>query len=164
VSILQLVTKILQFAWTLGIHGAGTIAELTTRVRRRPSDAVLAAAWHVGAPPGHVVVGPLDQDRGVVVEERDDPRSYRDPAGLAVHVLIPGTGCAQETDLPGVDAVPAAMRHVQVVGRVLPLEDRRDGSCPAGERGSPQRGGLLEVAAPQGRADKAPFAECKQST
>ncbi len=64
-------------------------------------------------------------------------------------MLVPCSRGPQETDLGGVDPAAAVPGDVEVIGGVLPLEHGHDGRWPADRLGCPQRGGLLEIAAPQ---------------
>lgn len=79
------------------------------------------------------------------------------PCGLAVHLLVVGTGGAQHLDVGHADVVAAAAGDVHVLGRVLPLPHGhhrgRSGDGRGAEDvralllvGTPQRGGPLDEA------------------
>jgi hypothetical protein len=81
-------------------------------------------------------------------EELHDPGAYRDAASFPVHPLVPEPGGLQYPDLRRPDPLPGVTCHVEVVGRVLPLEDRGDRRRPLQWLRGTQRGCLLEVAEP----------------
>jgi hypothetical protein len=87
----------------------------------------------------------------VLGEELHDPGAYRDAAGFPVHPLVPEPGGLQYPDLLHPDPLPGVARHVEVVRRVLPLEDGSNCRRALQRLRGPQRRGLLEVAAPQRR-------------
>jgi hypothetical protein len=81
-----------------------------------------------------------------------NPRADRDTAGFPVHPLVPEPGGLQNPDLLRSDPAARLAGHAEVVGRILPLEDRGDRRRALDRLGGTQRGSLLVVAAPQRRS------------
>ncbi|GLY90541.1 hypothetical protein Airi02_084700 [Actinoallomurus iriomotensis] len=119
-------------------------------VRAYPGQSDQAADSPVQLAAGAVVERAAQERGGAPAEELQDARAHGYTADTSVHLFILVPRVADPVDVAHAHGCSAVVRDVDVVGRVLPFEDRGD-RCGPVERARPPRdsGRLLQVTVPE---------------